>query len=95
MTNINKATISSVDSSLNTYQGYIDNVDAVMNKDKDYSSEISQHVINTSQSNNNISSFLKGLTFSTPIVDGDIVSLDDSYQQFHDDLTESKKLQSN
>ena len=94
MTNINKATISSVDSSLNTYQGYIDNVDAVMNKDKDYSSEISQHVINTSQSNSNISSFLKGLTFSTPIVDSDIVSLDDSYQQFHDDLTESKKLQS-
>ena len=94
MTNINRATISSVDNSLNTYQKYIDNIDVGMNKEKDYDSEISQHVVNTSQSSNNISSFLQGLTFSKPIVDGDIVSLDSSYKEFHDDLTESKRLNS-
>lgn len=95
MTSIDKATISNIDSSLKTYQGYIDDVDAVMNKDKDYAGEIYQHVSNASQSSTRISSFLQGLTFSRPIVNDDIVSLDNSYQKFHDNLAESKRVGSN
>lgn len=94
MSNINKETISNVDNSLNIYNTHIDKLNNTMNKDSDYDSNIYEHVDNSFESKKNISTFLQNLGFSTSIADGDIVSMDNSYNHFYNTLKESKKINS-
>ena len=92
MSNINKETISNVDNSLNAYDEHIDNLNNIMNKNNDYYSSIYEQVDKSFESKNNISAFLQGLDFSTPITNDDIVNMDNSYNRIYNTLKESKKI---
>lgn len=92
MSEINNANIEIVDASLNAYQGYIEQIDMVMNTSPlNYSGDIAPEIDNAKTAKTDISSFLQGLDVST-IVDSDIIGkLDGSYNKFYQDLKKSNE----
>lgn len=90
MSEINNANIEIVDASLNAYQGYIEEIDMVMNNQNTY--DDNEELFNNAKTaKTDISSFLQGLDVST-IVDSDIIGkLDGSYNKFYQDLKKSNE----
>ena len=92
MSEINNANIEIVDASLNAYQGYIEQIDMVMNTSPlNYSGDIAPEIDNAKTAKTDISSFLQGLNVNTD-VDSDIIGkLDGSYNKFYQDLKKSNE----
>lgn len=92
MSEINSANIEIVDASLNAYQGYIEQIDMVMNTSPlEYLGVIAPEINNAKTAKTNISDFLQGLHVST-IVDSDTIGkLDGSYNKFYQDLKKSNE----
>ena len=85
---INNANIEIVDSSLNTYQEYIEYIE---NEATSIHGDIESKVTDADTTKNNVSDFLQNLNIST-VAQDDINILDASYEQFYEDLKESNNI---
>jgi len=84
---LDNTNIEIVDSSLNTYQEYIEYIE---NEATSIHGDISK-VTDADTTKNNVSDFLQNLNFS-PVAQDDINILDASYEQFYKDLKESNDI---
>ena len=86
--NIDNANIEIVDSSLNTYQKYIEYIE---NDATSIHEDNESKVTDADTTKNNVSDFLQNLSIST-VAQDDINILDASYEQFYKDLEESNNI---
>lgn len=85
---LDNTNIEIVDSSLNTYQKYINYIE---NTATNIHEDIESKVFDADTTKNNVSDFLQNLNIST-VTQDDINILDASYEQFYQDLKESNNI---
>lgn len=85
---LDNTNIEIVDSSLNTYQEYIEYIE---NTATNIYEDIENKVTDADTTKNNVSEFLQNLSIST-VTQDDINILDASYEQFYKDLKESNDI---